>query len=80
MTSTTVTTGTRLVDRRQAADGTSPGGVERRQFANSYGDLQPEVRELALILDVELPSRLTLSGLRQNRTPHRESGREVSRG
>lgn len=41
---------------------------------------QPEVRELALILDVELPSRMTLQALRQNRTPHRESGREVSRG
>jgi len=38
-----------FVDRRQM-QGTPPG-VERRQFANNYGDLSEESRELATAID-----------------------------
>ncbi len=47
MTSTTVTTNTGLVDRRKNPEGGPPGGVERRQFANSHSELVPEIRELS---------------------------------
>ena len=40
-----------FVDRRDANATTTPPGVERRQFANSHGDLSPEARELALAID-----------------------------
>lgn len=38
-----------FVDRRQNAG--SPPGVERRQFSNTYGELSPESRELAMAID-----------------------------
>lgn len=38
-----------FVDRRHNAG--SPPGVERRQFSNTYGELAPESRELAMAID-----------------------------
>ncbi|MCL2347400.1 MAG: hypothetical protein FWC50_03985 [Planctomycetaceae bacterium] len=38
-----------FVDRRQTQG--NPPGVERRQFANHYGDLSEESRELATAID-----------------------------
>ena len=38
------------VDRRQSSEG-RPGGVERRQFADSRAALRPEVVELAEAVD-----------------------------
>ena len=51
MTSTTVTTGAALVDRRMNPEGNARTGVERRQFSNSHSELMPEVRELAMAID-----------------------------
>ena len=51
MTNTTVTTSTGFVDRRKNPEGAGPGGVERRQFANSHSELAPAVRELAMAID-----------------------------
>ncbi|MDR1382765.1 MAG: hypothetical protein LBJ67_02795 [Planctomycetaceae bacterium] len=39
-----------FVDRRQNRNG-NPPGIERRQFANSYEELLPESRELAMAID-----------------------------
>jgi hypothetical protein len=39
-----------LIDRRQQS-APVPGGMERRQFASSYGDLSEEARQLALAID-----------------------------
>ena len=38
-----------FVDRRQN-DGMPPG-VERRQFSNYYGEMSPEIQELAIAID-----------------------------
>lgn len=40
-----------FVDRRSATRNGSAPGVERRQFTNSYEELTPEARELALAID-----------------------------
>lgn len=46
----TIPTNVPFVDRRQQ-EAKSPAGVERRQFANTYGQLSPEARELAEAID-----------------------------
>jgi hypothetical protein len=51
MTNSLATTETGFIDRRKSQEGGSPVGVERRQFSNNYGDMQPEVRELAMAID-----------------------------
>lgn len=40
-----------FIDRRSYDPGVGRPGVERRQFANSYGDLSAEARDLALAID-----------------------------
>jgi hypothetical protein len=40
-----------FVDRRLSQAAAAVPGVERRQFSNSYEDLSPNVRELALAID-----------------------------
>lgn len=49
MSNTTDTTAS-FVDRRSAAEDTSPGR-ERRQFTNSHTELSPDARELATAID-----------------------------
>jgi hypothetical protein len=51
MTKTLTVTDTDFVERRHGQEGGSPVGVERRQFANSYGDMSPEIQELAMAID-----------------------------
>ncbi len=41
----------KFVDRRDANVVASPPGVERRQFSNSYEELSPPARELAMAID-----------------------------
>ena len=38
------------MDRRQQL-ASVPGGIERRQFTSSYGELSEEARQLALAID-----------------------------
>jgi hypothetical protein len=40
-----------FVDRRRGDIGPVPPGGERRQFTNSYEELSPNARELALAID-----------------------------
>jgi hypothetical protein len=40
-----------FVDRRNYEQAIGRSGQERRQFTNSYDDLSPEARELALAID-----------------------------
>jgi hypothetical protein len=40
-----------FIDRRQSNATADSPGVERRQFSNSYEDLSPGARELALAID-----------------------------
>lgn len=40
-----------FIDRRNYEVGTTTSAGERRQFANSYDDLSPEARELAVAID-----------------------------
>jgi hypothetical protein len=40
-----------FIDRRLSPAEAPVAGVERRQFSNSYEDLSPSVRELALAID-----------------------------
>jgi hypothetical protein len=40
----------KLVERRQRPE-SAPGGVERRQFSSSYGDLSEDARQLAVAID-----------------------------
>jgi hypothetical protein len=40
-----------FIDRRFSNAVAAVPGVERRQFSNSYDDLSPRVRELALAID-----------------------------
>ena len=40
-----------FIDRRQYNPVADSPGVERRQFSNSYEDLSPSARELALAID-----------------------------
>ncbi len=42
---------TAFVDRRTHDDSETLSGRERRQFGNSYDDLSPEARELAILID-----------------------------
>ena len=51
MSPTTDTAYTPFVDRRAGFAGEPPTVGERRQFANSHGELSPAARELALAID-----------------------------
>ena len=50
MSNTTASQPTDFVDRRTNQGDFTPA-IERRQFSNSYDNLDPEVRELALAID-----------------------------
>lgn len=50
MSQATVTPSTGFVERRSGVVATPPTS-ERRQFANTYEDSSPQVRELALAID-----------------------------
>jgi hypothetical protein len=51
MSQTTDSIGPPFVDRRSTLGGEAPREGERRQFANSHGDLSPAARELAVAID-----------------------------
>ena len=40
-----------FVDRRNYGPGSTPPGVERRQFTNSHDGLSPEAQEIAVAID-----------------------------
>jgi hypothetical protein len=40
-----------FIDRRLSQAATAVPGFERRQFSNSYEDLSPDARQLALAID-----------------------------
>lgn len=40
-----------FVDRRSPEAGSTPPGVERRQFTNCHDSLSPEARDLAVAID-----------------------------
>lgn len=51
MSQTTDSAAPLFVDRRNTNGGDVPPEGERRQFANSHGDLSPPARELAVAID-----------------------------
>lgn len=44
-------TNSNFVERRTGERGNNPAGYNRRQFADSYGGLSPEARQLAEAID-----------------------------